>query len=247
VVAQVDYGLDAPGVVRRLQIASILTGLVGLLLYWLLANRWPITAWVSLVDCSFWAIVNAVFARLMIRSSRSGKRRFIQRLVDQFQLNGHETVLDLGCGRGAVLIALAKRLTGGGAIGVDIWQTKDQAGNGATAARYNATIEGVSDRVELVTADIRQLPFQENSFDLITANLVIHNLPNRQAREAALAECVRLLKPGGQLVIVDFQRTRHYAEHLKALGLTVTRSRRRWALFPPVRVVEACFQPSMAE
>src|SRR3989442_16022642 len=44
-------------------------------------------------------------------------------------LKGNERVLDLGCGRGAVLLAVAKLLSTGRAVGGDIWRTSDQSGN----------------------------------------------------------------------------------------------------------------------
>jgi arsenite methyltransferase len=67
-------------------------------------------------------------------------------------------VLDLGCGRGAVLVLVAKLLPRGTAAGIDLWLTQDQSGNAVGATWRNAEAEGVADRVELVTGDIRWLP-----------------------------------------------------------------------------------------
>src|SRR4051812_44832149 len=75
-------------------------------------------------------------------------------LLDGLGLRGDERILDLGCGRGAVLLLAARRLTAGRAVGVDLWRGADQSGNAAVATRRNPVAEGVADRVELHTADM---------------------------------------------------------------------------------------------
>src|SRR5262249_10254237 len=133
---------------------------------------------------------------------------------------GDERILDLGCGRGAVLLLAAQRLTTGRAFGVDLWRRGDQSGNAAEATRRNAAAEGVADRVELCTADMTAMPFEDESFDLVVSNLAIHNLKGRADREKAIEEAVRVLRPGGQLMIADIAATRLYSAHLAALGMS---------------------------
>lgn len=72
----------------------------------------------------------------MVWDCKVGKLRSRDRLLDGLALRGDETVLDVGCGRGLLLIGAAKRLTTGTAVGVDIWQTEDLSGN-----RPEATLE----------------------------------------------------------------------------------------------------------
>lgn len=95
----------------------------------------------------------------MIWSSRVGKLRVRNRLVDSLELRGDETVLDVGCGRGLLLLGVAKRLRTGRAHGVDIWKTEDQSGNSREAAIRNGELEGVADRVEVHDGDAHRLPF----------------------------------------------------------------------------------------
>src|SRR6516165_2253239 len=96
-------------------------------------------------------------------------------LLDQLKLRGDERILDLGCGRGAVLLMAAQHLTTGRAVGVDLWRSRDQSGNAADATRRNAVAEGVADRVELHTADMAALPLADDSFDLGLSSVAIHN------------------------------------------------------------------------
>jgi ubiquinone/menaquinone biosynthesis C-methylase UbiE len=152
-------------------------------------------------------------------ASRRGKFLVWRELLDGLKLRGDEQILDIGCGRGAVLILAAQRLTTGRAIGVDLWRKQDQSGNAADATKRNAVAEGVADRVELHTADMTALPFENASFDVIVSSIAIHNV-NRAGREKTIKEAVRVLRPGGRLMIADFLATRQYLARLKELGMT---------------------------
>ncbi|EUA52195.1 methyltransferase domain protein [Mycobacterium xenopi 4042] len=101
-------------------------------------------------------------------------------ILDGLRLRGDETLLDLGCGRGAVLLAAAKRLPRGRAVGIDLWRA-DQTDNSPTATMTNARLEDVADRVEVRTADMTALPFDDESFDVVVSSLAIHNIPTRKA------------------------------------------------------------------
>jgi ubiquinone/menaquinone biosynthesis C-methylase UbiE len=101
-------------------------------------------------------------------------------------LKGNETVLDAGCGRGLLLIEAAKHLPRGRAIGVDLWQTMDQSGNRPEVTLENARAEGVAERVEVKTGDMRELPLPDQSVDAVVASLSIHNIPNKEGRASHL-------------------------------------------------------------
>jgi SAM-dependent methyltransferase len=136
-------------------------------------------------------------------STGPGKRAVWSQILDDLDLRGDERVLDVGCGRGAVLMLAAHRLPAGRATGADIWRRRDQSGNSHRATARNAAAEGVADRVELADADARDLPFPDASFDVVVSNLVIHNIGDDEGRRRALLEAVRVLRPGGRLRIVD--------------------------------------------
>ena len=132
-----------------------------------------------------------VTAALMIWSSKVGKLKLREQIVDSLALHGDETVVDVGCGRGLMLMAAARRLTTGGAIGIDLWQNADQSGNHAEATLANAQIEGVANRVDVKTGDMRKLPFADQTIDTVVSSLAIHNIPNKEGRAQAIREIAR--------------------------------------------------------
>jgi arsenite methyltransferase len=159
-----------------------------------------------------------------IYATRAGKFRVWDRVLDDLRLRGDETVLDLGCGRGAVLLAAAKRLPHGRAIGVDLWHA-DQTDNSQQVTLANAAAENVADRIEIHTADMTALPLADGCVDVIVSNLAIHNIPSPAGRRQALAEAVRVLRPGGRLAIADLWETRRHAADLRKLGWRNVRRR----------------------
>ena len=157
--------------------------------------------------------------------SGPGKRSLWSELLDELDLRGDEHVLDVGCGRGAVLMLAAGRLPRGRAVGADIWRRIDQTGNSPSAAMRNAIAEGVSDRVEVVDADARWLPFPSSSFDLVVSNLAIHNIRDADERRQALSEAARVLRPTGRLRVVD-DKAHIYTTVLQDEGCTEIAVRR---------------------
>ncbi len=151
---------------------------------------------------------------VFLHTTLRGKLRIWERELDRAGLAGNEQLLDMGCGRGAVLIAAAKRLPQGRAVGVDLW-TRDQSGNRPEATIANAAAAGVAERVEVRTADMTALPFPDGSFDVVTSALAIHNIASPDGRYQAVDEAMRVLRPGGQLLIADpWPMARKYAAHI---------------------------------
>ena len=166
---------------------------------------------------------------LYLHTTLRGKFRVWAELLNKLGLQGDERILDLGCGRGAVLLLAAQHLTTGRGVGVDLWRSADQSGNSAEATRRNAIAEGVADRVELHTADMTALPFEDNSFDVVVSSLAIHNIRGHAGREKAIHEAVRVLRPGGRLMIADIRGTRRHEARLARIGMSdVTRRRLGW-------------------
>jgi len=174
-------------------------------------------------------------------TSRRGKFEVWARLFGSLALQGHERILDLGCGRGAVLLMAARHLTSGYAVGVDIWNKADQSGNSPAATRRNAIAERVLDRVVLQTADIVALPFADNSFDVVLSNMAIHNIKGARRRDLAIDEAWRVLRPGGRLLIADIFKSDRYLQRLRLHGARDVERRslgwRMWWSGPWVRTM----------
>ncbi len=168
-------------------------------------------------------------ALCFLHTTRRGKFQVWDDILDGLRLRGDERVLDMGCGRGAVLTAVARRLTTGRVTGVDLWSTHDQSGNARDVTLRNASLEGVTDRIDIETGDMRALPFPDATFDVVVSSLAIHNIPSNTDRAQAVAEAWRVLKPGGHLAIADIRATARYVETLRALGATaISRRRLGW-------------------
>ena len=160
-----------------------------------------------------------------VYTTRRGKLEIWAGLVHDLTLTGTERVLDLGCGRGAVLVLAAKRVPLGRAVGLDLWHRADQTGNTADATRRNLDDEGVEGQSRLTTADMRALPFADATFDLVVSSLAIHNISDADGRHAAVAEAFRVLRPRGRLLVADFRSTNEYVDALRTLGATDIASR----------------------
>jgi arsenite methyltransferase len=163
-------------------------------------------------------LLEAFRAGTYLYATLCGKFVVWEREVDALELTGTEQVLDLGCGRGAVLLTVARRLTVGRVVGLDTWQAKDQSGNTEAATRRNADAEGLADRIDLVTGDMRALPFEDACFDLVVSNLAVHNIPGAADRSTAVTEALRVLRPGGRLLLADAFHTDAYAATLREAG-----------------------------
>jgi SAM-dependent methyltransferase len=215
----VDYGIDAPLVARGWFGRAAWSFGVGLAFWFMNRQEYPGPAGRMLAVLTLIALACAGIAWCKIRSSRDGKLRLREELLDQLALKGDEKVLDVGCGRGLITIGVAKRLTKMGRVtGVDIWRTEILSGNSLDAAKQNAKLERVSERVTFESCPVHSLHFRDNTYDVVVSSLAIHNLADDREREQALHEMLRVLKTGGRLLIFDTAETGYYAEVLRAAG-----------------------------
>ena len=117
-------------------------------------------------------------------------------IVEAADVRAGHHVLDVACGTGT-LLALLAACTGpdGRAVGVDMSEEMLELGRGKVQM----------EQVEFVSGNAESLPFEEASFDRVTASLAIHEM-NRRGRWNALTEMRRVLKPGGLAVLADMRR-----------------------------------------
>lgn len=135
--------------------------------------------------------------------------RWKRRLVALAEVRPGERALDLASGTGDLACAVAAR--GARAVGLDLTERM------LHHARRRADAAGVA----FVTGDMTSLPFPSASFDLVTTGYGLRNVPDL---EAALAEIARVLRPGGRLLSLDFNRPSSfvvraaYLAYLDAVG-----------------------------
>ncbi len=120
-------------------------------------------------------------------------RRWKRRVIALAGLRADDRVLDLACGTGDILFAAADRVRF--AAGLDLTHRMLQL------ARRKG-------RAPLVTGDMLSLPFPAASFTVVTVGYGLRNVPNLRA---AIGEIHRVLRPGGRLLSLDFNRPSHPA------------------------------------
>ena len=215
-----NYGIDAPrlGLVIVLSVVTALVVGLGLHGSSSAAARTVASVLLSFVPSGLIVIL------LMASYVKVEKFRHRDRMLNMLPWRGDEQVLDIGTGRGLLMIGAARRLTTGKSIGIDIWRAEDLSHNTSEAAWANAHLAGVKDKVEIRHADAREIPFADGAFDYVLSNLCLHNIPSAEGRAAACGEIARVLKPGGVALISDFRCTQEYADAFREHGLETTRS-----------------------
>lgn len=174
-----DYGIDAPGVVCTL----FLTG-VALLIASGIARYFG-SPW---QQSFFWpGIMLVAESLLMMAYSKWGKLLHRDRMLRLYAWRGDEQVLDVGTGRGLLLIGAAKKLTTGFATGIDIWKASDLGGNTRERTERNLAQEGVAHKCALMDEDASEMGFADGAFDVVVSNLCLHNISNREARKSRYA------------------------------------------------------------
>src|SRR4249920_531149 len=143
-IKKIDYGIDAPGVIRNLFIFSAIGFIVPVFLPVIKLGSVVINAkgfvWMG-VSCGLmgtWMLVYSMY----------GKLRHRNRILKMIAWKRNEMVLDAGTGRGLLMIGAAKKLTTGKSTGIDIWNAEDLTKNKIENTMNNADLEGVKDRVE---------------------------------------------------------------------------------------------------
>ncbi len=221
-----DYGIDAPPVIRNL----LLLGVPATILGFVFPGIGP-TLWAP-------GICFVLTALLMVAYAKIGKFHHRDRMLNLVTWRGDEKVLDVGTGRGLLMIGAAKRLRTGISYGIDIWSHRDLSKNSEEATRKNIISEGVQTKTELRSESATELSFEKGFFDLVFSNLCIHNLPTSEERAKACQEIVRVLKPQGTALISDFQKLSEYEAVFIAQGCEVSKQGPFYfTTFPPLSIL----------
>ncbi len=197
-----DYNLMMPSYFKYLAFAGIVSVVAGLLFGYTGTFSQPMLPIVLLV-IGVVLLVPVIVMGGITHYAQNWRFRLRDRMVKTIPWRGDEQVLDVGTGSGILLIGCAKKLTTGKATGIDIW---DPNAGGGTAHRFwkNVHVEHVESRVDLQNVDARKMPFPDNSFDAVVSSFAFHHIGGTPAaREPAIREMLRVLKPGGYITLFD--------------------------------------------
>ena len=218
-MALVDYGIDAPKEQQNFLWRGATFFALGLGVFLMNRREYPGPAGAMFGVLGLVGLTFLALGGLWYWTSKNGKLKLRDEIVDGLDLKGDEKVLDVGCGRGLLLIGLAKKLPKGRATGVDIWSTEDLSGNSKEATLANVKAEGLTaDKVKIETGDAASLPFEAGSFDVVVSGICLHNIPEAVGRERAVSEIYRVTKPGGKIAIFDLAKVGEYTAALRELG-----------------------------
>lgn len=127
---------------------------------------------------------------------RGKLRELRRRVVTLARVQPGEQVLDVGCGTGTLALEVQRCVGSAGRVaGVDPSPVQITRAHTKAARRHLP--------VEFQVGVIERLPFPDQTFDVVLSTLMMHHLPEPLKRQG-LAEIARVLKPGGRLVIADF-------------------------------------------
>ena len=134
-------------------------------------------------------LLGRIIAFIMARETWAANRQAIKALG----IDPHDLVLDVGCGHGRSLGALAVRAPKGQVTGIDPSRLMIDIATQRNRRRVKAG------RVRVLTAAVESLPFPDSAFDKALCVHVVYFWPDLTV---ALAEIARVLKPGGRLALL---------------------------------------------
>ena len=154
-----------------------------------------------------------IWMALMHRAfSYDGKRQMSRQIIEgtaaYVKLPRGGRCLDVGCGSGALAIAVAKRNPQAEIVGIDRWG-KEYASFSRRLCENNARAEGVKNTA-FQQGDATHLDFADETFDAVVSNYVYHNIPGD--RQQYLLETLRTLKKGGAFALHDIFSQSKYGD-----------------------------------
>ena len=130
-------------------------------------------------------------------------------ILSHLDYDGKGTLLDVGCGSGALTIRAALTWRSAKVTGIDYWGAA--YGYGQAMCEKNAASEGAAARCVFKHGDANKLDFPDESFDAVVSNYVYHNVMGAD-KQALLLETLRVLKKGGVFALNDDMKPRMYGD-----------------------------------
>ena len=162
----------------------------------------------TLILCglTIWSIL--MFRAFSYNGKRQMSRQIIEGVAAYVKLPAGGKCLDVGCGSGALAIAVAKRNPRASVVGIDRWG-KEYASFSKSLCERNAQAEKATN-TSFRQGDATRLEFPDETFDAVTSNYVYHNIPGD--RQKYLLETLRTLKKGGTFAIHDIFSASKYGD-----------------------------------
>lgn len=124
--------------------------------------------------------------------------RWKRRLLRMLPYRVHAAALDIATGTGDIAEALAEKYTDTRVIALDL--------NPEMLARAKGRLRRFADRIEILEADMAEMPLESGSVSVVTGGYALRNAPSLSK---AVSEIARVLSPGGRAVFLEFSRSPH--------------------------------------
>ena len=213
---KLDFGWG-PGWMNGLAVAALATFAAAVAVQVAWPAWWPLT-FLLVFQGALFLVGNAVM------SSFRHRDYMVLPMVDLMR-HGQGRVLDAGCGAGRTTIALSRILADGRVTAVDRFDADYIDDGGRALLERNLAIAGLTERVDILTADLTALPLDDASIDAAVSTNVFDHLG--AGKRQALAEIRRVLRPGGRFLMAVWVPGLTMFAVASVLSLALT-SRRRW-------------------
>src|SRR6266540_2072105 len=152
--------------------------------------------WSPIAVLGLWTFAGFLVMRFGMRMNKIPTLR-----VREFLAHGAGSVLDVGCGSGRLSISIARARPQATIVGLDNFSADYIRGHAAANTERNFRLAGIAERATARPGDMRDMPFTDASFDAAASSAAIDHLEPGDLRKA-LSEVHRLLKPGGQFLLL---------------------------------------------
>ena len=156
----------------------------------------PWWLWAPLVAFTLWALAGFVVMRFVIRMNEISNLPTVS-----FLPAGEGTVLDIGCGTGRISIAMARARPAVKVTGLDNFSADYIHDHGDSNTERNFRLAGISERAAVQSGDMREMPFEDGSFDAAASCAAIDHLEPADIPKT-LSEVNRVLRPSGQFLLM---------------------------------------------
>jgi SAM-dependent methyltransferase len=217
----IDFGYTWPWTHGHLVVVAAVVPLIWLA--W--SRRWHWAAKTIVVAVALWALAGFVVTQTVLRFNGLPTIP-----TPRYLASGSGRVLDIGAGSGrsSIMVLLERPRTT--LVALDNFSATYIRGHGPEKLKANLRAAGVAERAEVVTADMRTLPFPDASFDAIVSTYAIDHLAGGDI-PGALAEAARVVRPGGEFlleVMYPDAWMRFTYGPLLMHGASASRIRERW-------------------